>query len=183
MKSKMRSQTNELVQGMVEKLWDKYAVSSRELESERTKTLKELDGFLKGFRVSGRGNMRPIRIFISSVQQEFAQERAALREYLRSDPLFRRFYDVFLFEDVPAIDRRADEVYLQEVERCDIYVGLFGEEYGNEDEKGYSPTAIPGLLFCFHPSCLKLYRRSSLICHVMWRIEACNIIKCLRISM
>jgi hypothetical protein len=84
--------------------------------------------------------MRPIRIFISSVQQEFVQERAALREYLRSDPLFRRFYDVFLFEDVPAIDRRADEVYLQEVERCDIYVGLFGEEYGNEDEKGYSPT-------------------------------------------
>jgi len=41
---------------------------------------------------------------------------------------------------VPAIDRRADEVYLHEVERCDIYVGLFGEEYGNEDEKGYSPT-------------------------------------------
>ncbi|MCJ7583056.1 MAG: DUF4062 domain-containing protein [Candidatus Aminicenantes bacterium] len=84
--------------------------------------------------------MKPIRIFISSVQKEFAEERAALRDYLRGDPLFRRFYDVFLFEDVPAIDRQADEVYLHEVERCDIYVGLFGEEYGNEDEKGYSPT-------------------------------------------
>ena len=33
---------------VVEKLWDKYAVSSRELESERTKTLQTLDGFLKG---------------------------------------------------------------------------------------------------------------------------------------
>jgi type I restriction enzyme M protein len=33
---------------MVENLWDKYAVSSRELESERTKTLKTLDGFLLG---------------------------------------------------------------------------------------------------------------------------------------
>lgn len=84
--------------------------------------------------------MKPIRIFISSVQKEFAEERAALRDYLRGDPLFRRFYDVFLFEDVPAIDRQADEVYLHEVERCDIYVGLFGEEYGNEDENGYSPT-------------------------------------------
>jgi ATP-dependent DNA helicase RecG len=84
--------------------------------------------------------MKPIRIFISSVQKEFAKERAALRDYLRGDPLFRRFYDVFLFEDVPAIDRRADEVYLHEVERCDIYVGLFGKEYGKEDEKGYSPT-------------------------------------------
>jgi hypothetical protein len=64
--------------------------------------------------------MKTIRIFISSVQKEFAEERAALRDYLRGDPLFRRFFDVFLFEDVPAIDRRADEVYLHEVERCDI---------------------------------------------------------------
>ena len=41
-------------------------------------------------------------------------------------------------------------------------------------------TAIPGLLFCFHLSCLKLYRQSSLIFLVTWRVEACNIIKCLR---
>jgi type I restriction enzyme M protein len=33
---------------VVENLWDKYAVSSRELESERTETLQTLDGFLKG---------------------------------------------------------------------------------------------------------------------------------------
>jgi len=31
---------------VVENLWDKYAVSSRELESERSETLKTLDGFL-----------------------------------------------------------------------------------------------------------------------------------------
>jgi len=31
----------------------------------------------------------------------------------------------------------------------------------------YEISAIPGLLFCFHPSCLKLYRRSSLIFLVM----------------
>jgi len=31
---------------MVENLWDKYSVSSRELESERKKTLKEFEGFL-----------------------------------------------------------------------------------------------------------------------------------------
>ena len=31
---------------VVENLWDKYAVSSRELETERTETLKTLDGFL-----------------------------------------------------------------------------------------------------------------------------------------
>ena len=84
--------------------------------------------------------MNPIRIFISSVQREFAQERAALSDYLRGDPLMRRFFDVFLFEDVPASDRRPDSLYLDEVEQSDIYVGLFGDDYGSEDADGISPT-------------------------------------------
>ncbi len=70
--------------------------------------------------------MIPLRIFISSVQNEFAQEREALRDYLREDALLRRFFDAFLFEDAPASDQRPDELYLDEVERCDLYVGLFG---------------------------------------------------------
>ena len=84
--------------------------------------------------------MNTIRMFISSVQSEFAQERAALREYLRGDPLMRRFFDVFLFEDVPALDRRPDDLYLDEVEQSDLYVGLFGNDYGSEDADGISPT-------------------------------------------
>jgi ATP-dependent DNA helicase RecG len=84
--------------------------------------------------------MIQIRIFISSVQKEFAKERATLRDYLQSDPLLRRFFVVFIFEDVPATDRQADDVYLREVRQCDIYVGLFGREYGIEDKKGLSPT-------------------------------------------
>ena len=84
--------------------------------------------------------MTPIRIFVSSVQREFADERVALRDYVRGDPLLRRFFDVFLFEDVPATDRRPDELYLEEVERCDLYAGLFGNGYGFEDDEGVSPT-------------------------------------------
>ena len=84
--------------------------------------------------------MNRIRIFISSVQREFAHERAALREYLHGDPLMRRFFDVFLFEDVPALDRRPDSLYLDEVEQSDLYVGLFGNDYGSEDADGISPT-------------------------------------------
>ena len=84
--------------------------------------------------------MNLIRIFISSVQREFAQERAALRDYLRGDPLMRRFFDVFLFEDVPALDRRPDSLYLDEVQQSDLYVGLFGNNYGSEDADGISPT-------------------------------------------
>jgi ATP-dependent DNA helicase RecG len=80
------------------------------------------------------------RIFISSVQKELAEERRAIRDFVRGDALLRRFSDVFLFEDLPASDRRADEVYLDEVGRCPIYVGLFGQEYGYEDATGLSPT-------------------------------------------
>ena len=85
--------------------------------------------------------MKPIRIFISSVQGEFTEERAVLRDYIRNDALIRRFFDAFLFEDVPASDQRPDHLYLDEVEQCDIYVGLFGYEYGSEDKDGLSPTA------------------------------------------
>ena len=84
--------------------------------------------------------MNTIRIFISSVQREFAQERKALRDFLQNDPLMRRFFDVFLFEDVPASDRRPDALYLDEVKQSDLYVGLFGNDYGSEDADGISPT-------------------------------------------
>ncbi|NLX99621.1 MAG: DUF4062 domain-containing protein [Rhodopirellula sp.] len=80
------------------------------------------------------------RVFISSVQKELAAERRAVRDYFQRDPLLGRFFDVFLFEDLPASDRRADAVYLKEVDRCDVYLGLFGNEYGYEDAKGLSPT-------------------------------------------
>ena len=81
-----------------------------------------------------------LRLFLSSVQKELAPERAALRDWLEADPLMRRFFDVFLFEDVPARDRRADQLYLDEVQQCDIYLGLFGNDYGYEDAEGVSPT-------------------------------------------
>jgi len=83
-----------------------------------------------------------MRLFISSVQKEFAGERKALGDFLKGDPLLRRFFEVFLFEDAPAADHRADEVYLDEVGRCDIYVGLFGDEYGWENADGMSPTHL-----------------------------------------
>ena len=80
------------------------------------------------------------RIFVSSVQKEFAAERRAIRSFVGSDPLLSRFFEVFLFEDVPASNRRADEVYLTEVDRCDVYLGMFGNDYGFEDAEGVSPT-------------------------------------------
>lgn len=84
-----------------------------------------------------------MKIFISSVQKEFAAERQALAAYLAGDPLLRRFFETFLFErDVPASDRRPDAVYLDEVRNCDFYLGLFGDEYGWENKDGLSPTHL-----------------------------------------
>ncbi len=50
------------------------------------------------------------RVFVSSVQKELAQERQALKRFIHADPLLSRFFEVFLFEDLPATDLRADEV-------------------------------------------------------------------------
>ncbi len=80
------------------------------------------------------------RLFLSSVQKELAEERQALKTFILGDALLRQFFEVFLFEDIPASDRRPDNVYFEEVEHCDLYIGLFGDSYGSEGLNGLSPT-------------------------------------------
>lgn len=84
--------------------------------------------------------MKNIKVFISSVQREFAAGRQMLYEYLTSDALLGRFFEPFLFENLPAAHQPPAQAYLAAVENCDIYIGLFGKEYGFEDENGISPT-------------------------------------------
>jgi len=79
-------------------------------------------------------------VFISSVQEELAAERRAVRDFIRNDALLRKYFDVFLFEELPATDQRADKLYLDYVDRSAIYLGIFGSEYGWEDAEGVSPT-------------------------------------------
>jgi predicted HTH transcriptional regulator len=98
-----------------------------------------------------------MKVFVSSVQNELAEERRAVKSFIESDPLLRRFFTVFLFEDIPASDRRTDAVYIAEVDRSAVYLGIFGYEYGFEDAEGVSPTereferatetGIPRLIF------------------------------------
>ncbi|TAH35596.1 MAG: DUF4062 domain-containing protein [Planctomycetota bacterium] len=84
--------------------------------------------------------MSTASVFVSRVQKELAEERRAVKAFVEGDPLLRRFFTVFLFEDLPAADARADAVYLDEVDRAELYVGVFGNEYGFEDAQGLSPT-------------------------------------------
>ena len=79
-------------------------------------------------------------IFVSSVQKEFQDERRAIKEFVHGDPLCRRYFNVFLFEDLPAADRRADDMYLEEVDRCAIYVALLGNQYSADGGDRLSAT-------------------------------------------
>lgn len=84
--------------------------------------------------------MAEIRVFISSVQAEFAEERKLLYDYIRQDVLLGQFFTPFIFEKMPAVDLTAQQAYLQEAADCDIYIGLYGLRYGYEDADGVSPT-------------------------------------------
>jgi len=87
--------------------------------------------------------MKKLRIFLSSVQKALAEERRAVKDFILNDPLLSRFADqVFLFEDLPAADHAPDDVYLSEVESCDIYLAILGNEYGWKNEESLSPTEL-----------------------------------------
>ena len=96
-------------------------------------------------------------MFVSSVQKELAAERRAIADHVRADPLLKRFLDVFLFEELPPKDRRADQLYIEKVDQSAVYLGILGNEYGFEDAAGLSPTerefdraterGIPRLIF------------------------------------
>ena len=84
-----------------------------------------------------------LKIFISSVQKELAEERRAVKDFISHDPLLSRFIsDVFLFEDIPARDRKPDDIYLREVEGSDIFLAILGNTYGWKNENGKSPTEL-----------------------------------------
>ncbi|MBP5544144.1 MAG: DUF4062 domain-containing protein [Kiritimatiellae bacterium] len=81
------------------------------------------------------------RIFISSVQRELAKERKAIVDAVFKNPQLARFFSAFAFEfDVPAADKRTDEVYLAELAVSDVYVGIIGNEYGGLTPEGISAT-------------------------------------------
>lgn len=80
------------------------------------------------------------KLFISSVQSEFAMERGLLAEYIRQDALLSRYFVPFLFEELPATDTCVQQAYLDEAAQTDVYLLLLGTRYGSIDNEGLSPT-------------------------------------------
>ena len=79
-------------------------------------------------------------IFISSPQTEFKLIRKKLCYFILTDHYLKRFFDVFLFEELPANKRNPQNNYRRKVKKCKIYLGLFGKTYGNINSDGISAT-------------------------------------------
>jgi predicted HTH transcriptional regulator len=82
------------------------------------------------------------KIFISSVRKEFELERKFIKQEIENDYLLNRFFDVFLYKELSALDSSPREVYSKEVINSDIYIGLIGSDYGTILESGISPTEL-----------------------------------------
>jgi hypothetical protein len=65
------------------------------------------------------------RIYLSSTYEDLKSHRDAVYKTLR-----RMGHDVIAMEDMEAADVRPLEACLRDVERCDVYIGIFAWRYG-----------------------------------------------------
>lgn len=79
-------------------------------------------------------------IFVSTPQKEFAKVRKDLCYAILTDPYFKEYFDVFLFENLPAHRQNPEGIYLDKVTASSIYLGIFGRTYGSCGEDGISAT-------------------------------------------
>jgi len=84
--------------------------------------------------------MKKYRIFISAVQSELQAERRAVKDFVLGDVLLSEYFDVFLFEDLPAKSKAAQKAYLDKVDKSEIYIGILGMRYGNA--RGNAMSAV-----------------------------------------
>ena len=84
--------------------------------------------------------MVKFRVFISSVQKEFAKERKIIYQYLKEDILLKEFFTPIAFEFLPADSKSPNGVYTEEIINSNIYFVFIGNNYGYEDKYGISPT-------------------------------------------
>ncbi len=84
--------------------------------------------------------MKKTKIFISSVLKELMNERLAVQEAITENEFLSRYFDVEMWEGFPPMAVPSRNAYMEKLKECDIYIGLFGNEYGTPEEDGLSPT-------------------------------------------
>ncbi len=80
------------------------------------------------------------KIFVSANQKELRDERFAVKEVITGNATLRGFFNVFLFEDLPAKGKSAVTIYLKNVADSDVYVCIIANEYGDKGKDGLSAT-------------------------------------------
>ncbi|KZX11264.1 ATP-binding protein [Methanobrevibacter curvatus] len=91
--------------------------------------------------------MSKLKIFVSSNQAEFENERVSIKEFIENNLPYSKLFDVFIFEDVPADGRSPNTIYSNEVLSSDIFIGLIGQEYGKIQDNGISASEYEFDLF------------------------------------
>jgi len=86
--------------------------------------------------------MQKLKVFISSVQGEFAKERDLLYQHFLTDALLSSFFEPVTFENLSANCQAPNIVYIEKVKQSQLYLALLGQEYGKEDENGISATEL-----------------------------------------
>ena len=84
--------------------------------------------------------MLKYKVFISSVQSEFAQERQRIFDFIRTDELIGQHFEPFIFEQIAAQNTNPRQLYIDEASSCQVYLLLIGKRYGNILPEGISPT-------------------------------------------
>lgn len=81
-----------------------------------------------------------IKVFISSNQTEFEEERKFLFEEIQKDPSLNKNVKLYVFEEDIARSVPSNEIFLNKIEESDIYIGLIGQHYGNTYNNNISAT-------------------------------------------
>lgn len=84
--------------------------------------------------------IKKFKVFISGNQKELKRERLAVKEAILGNTVLEKFFDVFVFENLPAKGKPLVMTYLREVDDSDIYIGIIGNKYGTKGKDGFSPT-------------------------------------------
>jgi len=71
-----------------------------------------------------------LKVFVSSIQVELSNERTAITELVHADPFLSKYVEAVLFENQPAYTEPAEAAYLDDLDACDVYLGVLGFEYG-----------------------------------------------------
>jgi predicted HTH transcriptional regulator len=82
------------------------------------------------------------KVFVSGNQSELKEERFAIKDVIISNHILNDFFEVFLFEDLPAKGKNPVSTYIDEVKKGDIYIGLIDNVYGESNHDGLSPTEL-----------------------------------------